>query len=297
MNQYLNIHKDSSLTVQQINENGTQEQAKTLPGIIQDISVSGELTINEKLRNGMNGTVKTVRGFQEQTITLSLLLVDGASSAIDQLSYIQNTFLTRNKDGSFVKFSLNHPVLVASNVRGVLFKKLTKSINSQDNSISCNLEFLEYDSLVYTQNVKIQEQNERIIEERRQQLEENKKKAAQTAEAARKKAEAATKKVKKAESDLASAQAQGNAALAAQKKAELEAAKAEKLKADADAEIERKRLALLGKTPKSVNPVPVAPGEKPYPDPLKTAATGISDGQATANALIPGAPNIKPSRP
>jgi hypothetical protein len=223
--------------------------------------------------------VKVVRGFTEQQVTFTLLLVPGEKTVAQQISQLQGVFMNRNKDGSFIKYKVTQEQLEARKVRSLLFKKLTTGETSADDSVTCSLEFVEYDSELKAQNDKIEEQNARVREEQEQ---------------ARKKAAGASGSGTTTDAQNAAAAGQVNTGGAG---SGVGGSGTNGGSGSSSSGTGTKKPGTGGKpaTPKPGRTTTNQPsGSAKPPDFLKTAYTGQQQGTAAAMQTIPGAPSVKP---
>lgn len=125
----------------------------TLPGIVQKITVFGELEYENVQQDNSSKTVKTLKGFKDAAITIDLSIVDPEDSAMpglgktryDELKKLNNIFRC-TKDGSPVVYWIGNPHLRARNISYVVFSGLQST--EEDWGIVCSLTFVEHEKKI-----------------------------------------------------------------------------------------------------------------------------------------------------
>lgn len=119
-----------------------------LPGILSNISINGELLIENVPIEGRSGTAKQVHGWSDAACSISLILLDDSKKTrFDYLADIVKLF-KKEKNGIPVIYNLQHPMVKAWNIKQLLYSKLQTTEEKEKNKIIATLEFVEDNPVV-----------------------------------------------------------------------------------------------------------------------------------------------------
>ncbi len=124
-----------------------------LPGILESINVGGSLIIDNAQAQGQSGTTRTIHGWNDADVSITLALIDDVNTKIDRfacLAKIVSIFKKVTDSGTPEVYTLNHPMTSAWGVRQLLFSDLKSSESRGKKKISVTLEFVEHNSTVAT---------------------------------------------------------------------------------------------------------------------------------------------------
>jgi hypothetical protein len=125
--------------------------AVKLPGILDSISVNGELLFENAQVQGRSGSVPIVQGWQDAKVDITLLLIDdlgAGKTRFDFLKEITGAFKKADDAGKPVLYEARHPALAAWNMSRLLFSGLKTSETRGKRKISAALSFVEYEPRV-----------------------------------------------------------------------------------------------------------------------------------------------------
>lgn len=125
--------------------NRTRSIDLMLPGILQSLSIDGEVLIENQSSEGGSASQKIVRGWGDKTVSLSYLLLDDeketGETANQKLTRLEKLFM-KHRDGVPDIYTLTNEHIQARNVSEVIFGKLSSSRSLGKCAVS--LSFCEY---------------------------------------------------------------------------------------------------------------------------------------------------------
>jgi hypothetical protein len=133
------------------------EAVHVLPGFLESIAVSDALLEDSVEQEGKSGSVKVIHGWADCDVSITLTLIDVPAvdtaghtvtpdvSRYDCLKEIAGWF-KKIKDGKPQIYTIHHPHITAWGAREFIFHELKSSQSRTRRTITCNLEFDEYDS-------------------------------------------------------------------------------------------------------------------------------------------------------
>jgi hypothetical protein len=133
------------------------EAVHVLPGFLETIEVSDSLLEDSVSLEGQSGSVKVIHGWKDCDVSITLTLIDipGIDTAncqvtpnisrYDCLAEIAGWF-KKMKDGKPQIYTVHHPHIVAWGAREFIYSNLKSSQSRKRQTITCTLEFDEYDS-------------------------------------------------------------------------------------------------------------------------------------------------------
>lgn len=118
-----------------------------LPGEYQGMDVSGAVRINEEEAPGRSGKLKQATGYEDCTVTLSLLLKnDDQSSPYEKLKELVRFFRKTDKTAKPEVYTIVSHLTDAWGLDDVVFKDLKTSDPRDGDVIRASLEFVEWQS-------------------------------------------------------------------------------------------------------------------------------------------------------
>ena len=130
-----------------------------LPGILRSISVNGELVIDSASVDGASGKKKTIQGWSDASVSITLSLVDDyevnadnsigkkKKSRFECLAEIVKAF-KQVEDGTAVLYSFHHPMASAWGIKQLVFSKLSSDESAGRQVITARLDFEEHNPIV-----------------------------------------------------------------------------------------------------------------------------------------------------
>ena len=131
------------------------EAVHTLPGFLVSMDVSSSLLEDSIEQEGRSGSIKVVHGWKDCDVSINLILLDIPTiaqgkitpnvSRYDCLAQIAGTF-KRMKEGKPQIYTIHHPHLEAWGAKEFIFAGLKSNESQGKQTITCSLDFDEYDS-------------------------------------------------------------------------------------------------------------------------------------------------------
>jgi hypothetical protein len=121
----------------------------SLPGVVTSIEVRGQYEVEKKKVQGLSGTNKLGRGYNDAQVTITLEVLPGETTTTAQVKEIERVF--KNAFGTAGKpkpVRVVNPLLDSKDVYSVLFVGFAVRQGNEDDSLPCTLELLEFEPLV-----------------------------------------------------------------------------------------------------------------------------------------------------
>ena len=119
-----------------------------LPGILESIEVSDSLLVDDVEQEGKSGKIKVIHGWNDSDVSITVTLIDTleqGATRYDALREIAQTF-KQMKSGKPQVYTINTNHLAAWGLKQFVFNSLKSSEGRAKQTISCTLEFDEFDS-------------------------------------------------------------------------------------------------------------------------------------------------------
>lgn len=118
---------------------------KLVPGIMQSMTVAGQVRFDQAEQDGMSGKVKVPLGWEDADITLVVeLLTEEGSTCYDKLAALNRTFKGTDNGGNPKIYDVVNAHALARGIERVVFSGLSSQETDQDDVISANLSFVEH---------------------------------------------------------------------------------------------------------------------------------------------------------
>lgn len=123
----------------------------TLKGILQSLSINGEIIVDSSNGAADNNTTKVMRGYKDKTVSISLKIIPTEDKTVyDILEELEEIF--KNEEDQTPKvYTLLNKHTVARGIDRVLFTSLSSSEDNTQESISVSLNFEEFVAAKYTE--------------------------------------------------------------------------------------------------------------------------------------------------
>lgn len=116
-----------------------------LPGILASLSVDGKVRYDEQKVDGTSGKSKTPMGWEDHTVTISVVLpTDDESDCYDKLEVLAGYFKQPDAKANPQIYSLANRHTQGRGIRQIVFDRLQTMENNQDDTITANLAFTEH---------------------------------------------------------------------------------------------------------------------------------------------------------
>ncbi len=115
-----------------------------LNGVIQSISVNGEIVVDTYQNNSEQYTNKLMRGYKDKTVVVVLKIVPTTLlTAYEQLEALEKIFQDTESDSPTVHMITNEHISNRG-ITHVIFTRLGSSEDNSDNTITATLTFEEF---------------------------------------------------------------------------------------------------------------------------------------------------------
>lgn len=116
-----------------------------VPGILQNLRVSGKVRFDEQKVDGGSGKRKTPQGWEDCEVSFSLILTnDEASSCYDKLLELNRMFNQADGKANPKVLAVTNRHLLARGVRQVVFSRFQSSESDRTDEITATLGFQEH---------------------------------------------------------------------------------------------------------------------------------------------------------
>ena len=116
-----------------------------VPGILQNLRVSGKVRFDEQKVDGGSGKKKTPQGWEDCDITFSLILTnDEDSSCYDKLQTLAGMFNAPDDKANPKVMAVTNRHLLARGVRQVVFSRFDSTETDRTDEITVSLGFAEH---------------------------------------------------------------------------------------------------------------------------------------------------------
>ena len=116
-----------------------------MPGILQNLRVSGKVRFDEQKVDGGSGKKKTPQGWEDCEISFSLVLThDEESSCYDKLQTLAALFNAPDDKANPRVLAVTNRHLLARGVRQVVFSRFQSSESDRTDEITATLGFVEH---------------------------------------------------------------------------------------------------------------------------------------------------------
>ena len=117
---------------------------KTLPGVLQSLSIGGEIIIDStnSVSNGLS--TKTLRGYKCKSVNMTLLLISTAEKTVYQLLEELEEIFMDKIDKTPLVITLSNPHTDSRGITKVLFTGFSSSEDNTTETITITLNFEEF---------------------------------------------------------------------------------------------------------------------------------------------------------
>ena len=116
-----------------------------LPGILSSLRIEGKVRYDEQEVDGASGAKKTPQGWEDQTVSISLiLLTDDESTCYEKLEKLAPFFKAPDENSNPQIYSFVNRHGQARGLRQIIFDRLESSENSREDTIRVSLGFTEH---------------------------------------------------------------------------------------------------------------------------------------------------------
>ena len=116
-----------------------------LPGILDDLKVSGKVRFDEQKVDKASGKKKTPQGWEDTDVSITLYLpTDESGTCYDKAEVLNGFFRKTDGKANPTIFTVTNRHLLARGVRRVIFSRLDTAENSQTDEIKATLAFVEH---------------------------------------------------------------------------------------------------------------------------------------------------------
>lgn len=116
-----------------------------VPGILQDLRVSGTVRFDEQKVDGASGKKKTPQGWEDCDITFSLVLTnDDSISCYDKLEEVNRLFNMPDDKANPKVLAVTNRHLLARGIRQVVFSRFMSAESDGSDEIMVTLGFVEH---------------------------------------------------------------------------------------------------------------------------------------------------------
>jgi len=118
---------------------------RIVPGILQSMTVAGQVRFDQAEQDGMSGKVKVPMGWEDADITLVVeLLTEEGSTCYDKLAALSRIFKGTDNGGNPKIYDVVNTHALARGIERVVFSGLSSQETDQDDVIAANLSFVEH---------------------------------------------------------------------------------------------------------------------------------------------------------
>jgi hypothetical protein len=118
---------------------------RLVPGILQSMTIAGQVRFDKAEQDGMSGKVKVPLGWEDADITLVVeLLTEESSTCYSKLDELNRIFKGTDNGGNPKIYDVVNPHALARGIERVVFSGLSSQETDQDDVISANLSFVEH---------------------------------------------------------------------------------------------------------------------------------------------------------
>lgn len=118
---------------------------EALPGLLSSLSVDGKVRYDEQKVDGASGKSKTPQGWEDQTVSATLvLLTDDESDCYEKLARLAPFFRTPDEKANPQIYTLVNRQTGTRGIRQVVFDSLKSSENNRSDTITVTLGFTEH---------------------------------------------------------------------------------------------------------------------------------------------------------
>ena len=116
-----------------------------LPGVLKSLSVDGKVRYDEQAVDGASGKSKTPMGWEDQTVTISVVLTtDGEGDCYAKLEALAGYFKRPDAKANPQIYSLVNRHAQGRGIRQIVFDRLQTTESDQDDTILANMSFTEH---------------------------------------------------------------------------------------------------------------------------------------------------------
>lgn len=116
-----------------------------LPGLLNDLKVSGKVRFDEQKVDKSSGKKKTPQGWEDTDISLTLHLpTDESGTCYDKAEILNGFFKKTDGKANPTIFTVTNRHLLARGVRRVIFSRLDTAEDSKTDEIRATLAFVEH---------------------------------------------------------------------------------------------------------------------------------------------------------
>lgn len=121
---------------------------KLLPGVFESLEINGDIQIDEVEVKGRSGKVKQVKGYNDSTLQLSIVLdTDEKTDCYNKLETVQSLFRKTDSQAKPVVYSIVNLHANKRKINKVLFTGLKSKETNTSNTLIVALSFVEYETI------------------------------------------------------------------------------------------------------------------------------------------------------
>lgn len=118
---------------------------KSVPGILQSMTIAGQVRFDKAEQDGLSGKVKVPLGWEDADITLAIeLTTEEDLTCYDKLRALNRIFKGTDNGGNPNVYDVVNAHTLARGIERVVFSGLTSQETDQDDVILANLAFAEH---------------------------------------------------------------------------------------------------------------------------------------------------------
>lgn len=123
--------------------------SSSVPGILKSLRVRGSVLFDEAEVDGLSGTTKTPKGWEDAAVTLVVeLLTDDTGNCYDKLTRLDALFRGLDNNANPKVLDVANPHITARGVERVVFAGLNSTETDADDVVEATLRFTEHRPVV-----------------------------------------------------------------------------------------------------------------------------------------------------
>lgn len=120
---------------------------KMIPGVFNGLAINGKVRISEKEMPGVSGKMKQADGYEDLTMTLTIILNnDESSSPYDKLAELVGMFRKMDRTAKPEVYNVVNQMTAAWGLDQILFEELKTTDPPEGDLVHATLEFVEWQS-------------------------------------------------------------------------------------------------------------------------------------------------------
>lgn len=120
-----------------------------LPGVLQSLSVNGEILIDSNKSTGNGASQKIMRGYKDRIISLSLIILPTEEKTVYMILEELNKIFQNKEDNIPIVYTLFNYHTDARGIEKVLFTGLSSSEDNSTDTLTVTLTFEEFVEFSY----------------------------------------------------------------------------------------------------------------------------------------------------